>query len=255
MQPSSAASNACHRPSCPAQRCEPSHGRSEHIGGSKCGAPHGRGLEKETALPGFREWLANPRSTHGVFREFELDGPGGLFLDDRCALPQSAADAQIVNFQAGEIAAANFAVDRQIEHCEVAFARLDLELSADVPNFLRLEWALLTDEPPLVPRRMLVVLLLGLGLGLGMGHGGCLPIQPLPPRLPASPLHARPRVTPSKRRSGSQRPTRVVRNQCPPAARSHKRELAPAEGTCVFDGVQTFSAAPQAAFPFGAGAR
>lgn len=36
-------------------------------------------------------------------------------------------------------------------------------------------------QPPLVPRRMLVVLLLGLGLG----HGCYLPIQPLPPRLPA----------------------------------------------------------------------
>jgi hypothetical protein len=110
-----------------------------------------------------------------------LDRPAGLPLNDRCALPQSAADAQIVDLQADKVTPPQFAVDRQVEHCEVSLARLDLKASADIPDFLRLEGAFLTHEPSLVPRRLPMVLLLGVVLG----HGSNLPFQPLPPQLPA----------------------------------------------------------------------
>jgi hypothetical protein len=86
-----------------------------------------------------------------LLRDFELDGSAGLSLDDRCAVAQPAADAQIVDLQTDEIAAPQFAVDRQVEHCEVAFARLDLKADPDIPHFLGLEWALLAYEASLVP--------------------------------------------------------------------------------------------------------
>jgi hypothetical protein len=65
-----------------------------------------------------------------------VDRPAGLFLDDRRA--QSSADAKIIDLQAGEIAASQFAVDRQIEHCETAPTRLYLKAGPDIPDVLRL---------------------------------------------------------------------------------------------------------------------
>lgn len=101
-----------------------------------------------------------------MLRELELDRPAGLFLDDRRAVAQSAADAQIVDLQAGEIAASQFAVDRQVEHCEIAPTRLYLKAGPDIPDFLRLEGAFLTDEAPFVPRRLPLVLVLVWGLDM-----------------------------------------------------------------------------------------
>jgi hypothetical protein len=40
-----------------------------------------------------------------LLREFELDRPAGLLLDDRRAVAQSPSDAQIVDLQADEVAA------------------------------------------------------------------------------------------------------------------------------------------------------
>src|SRR5664279_4187455 len=50
----------------------------------------------------------------GLLREFESDRSAGLFLDDRCAVAQSAADAQIIDLQTDEVASPEFAVDRQV---------------------------------------------------------------------------------------------------------------------------------------------
>ena len=67
-----------------------------------------------------------------LLRQFELDRPAGLLLDDRCAVAQSAADAHIVDLQTDEVAPPQFAVDRQVEHREVPFARLDLKAGPDI---------------------------------------------------------------------------------------------------------------------------
>ena len=102
-----------------------------------------------------------------LLREFELDRPAGLLLDDRRAVAQSPADAQIVDLQTDEVAAAQFAIYCQVEHREVAFARFDLKPGPDIPDFLRLEGTFLADKAPLVPWRLPLVLLLGVGLGHG----------------------------------------------------------------------------------------
>src|SRR5450631_671856 len=86
----------------------------------------------------------------GLLREFELDRPAGLRLDDRCAVAQPAAHAQIVDLQTDEVAPPQFAVDRQVEHCEVAPARVDLKPGPDIPDFLRFEGTLLTNESAFV---------------------------------------------------------------------------------------------------------
>ena len=100
----------------------------------------------------------------GLLRQFELDRPARLFLDDCCAFAQSSADAYIVNSQAGEVAAPKFAVNRQIEHGEVAFARLNLEPGPDVPDLLWFERSFLTNESSFIPSLMLTGWMLGLGL-------------------------------------------------------------------------------------------
>jgi hypothetical protein len=96
-----------------------------------------------------------------LLREFELDRPAGLLLDDCRTVAQSPADAQIIDLQTDEVAPSQFAVDRQVEHCEVAPARVDLKPSPDIPDFLWFEGALLTNESAFVPGRLSLVLFLG----------------------------------------------------------------------------------------------
>jgi len=118
----------------------------------------------------------------GLLRQFELDRPA-VFLNDRCAVAQPAADAQIVDLQTDEVAPPQFAVDRQVEHCEVTPARVDLKPGSYVSDFLWLEWAFLTDQSSFIPGRSLMILLLDDGLG----HGSNLLADH---SLPSSPLSA-----------------------------------------------------------------
>jgi hypothetical protein len=116
-----------------------------------------------------------------LLREFELDRPAGLFLNDRRAVAQSAADAQIVDLQTDEVAPPQFAVDRQVEHCEVAPARVDLKPGPDIPDFLRFEGTLLTNESAFVPGRLSLVLFQDecLGHGLSLLSDPSLPYSQL----------------------------------------------------------------------------
>jgi hypothetical protein len=116
-----------------------------------------------------------------LLRDFELDRSASLSLNDRRAVAQPAADAQIIDLQTDEVAPPQFAVDRQIEHRKFAPARLDLKAGPDIPNFLWLEGALLAYEASLVPGRLMMVSLLTDGLG----HGRDLRVRPLPPQRPA----------------------------------------------------------------------
>ena len=102
-------------------------------------------------------------------------------LNDRRAVAQLAANAYIVDLQADEVAASKFAVNRQIEHYEIAPARIDLKESADISDFLWFKRALLSNESSLVPRWLLMVSL----LVEGFGHGRDLLVRPLPPHRPA----------------------------------------------------------------------
>jgi hypothetical protein len=88
-----------------------------------------------------------------------------------------------LGYYGDEVAPPQFAIDRQVEHCEVAPARVDLKPGPDIPHFLWLEGTFLTNEAPFVPRPLPLVLLLCVGLG----HGITLPYPTTPSPAPSSP--------------------------------------------------------------------
>lgn len=73
-----------------------------------------------------------------LFGDFELNGPTCLPLNDSSAIPYLAADADVGYTQSHEIAAPQFAVDREIEQSEVAFTPLQLEPGSNCPYVSRL---------------------------------------------------------------------------------------------------------------------
>jgi hypothetical protein len=58
-----------------------------------------------------------------LFGYLELDGTPGFLLLDHRSRPDATAQHHIVDPQRNEIAAAKLAVDRKVEHCEIAQAR------------------------------------------------------------------------------------------------------------------------------------
>jgi hypothetical protein len=83
---------------------------------------------------------------------FKLHRPTGLFLNDGGAISDSAASADIVDLQLREITTSKFAVDRQVEHGEVAGSVLQLKPDPDGPYIPGLQRSFLTYEASLVPR-------------------------------------------------------------------------------------------------------
>jgi hypothetical protein len=68
-------------------------------------------------------------------------GPGQDLVSVR-----DVADAEI-----DEVATAQFAVDREVEHCQVSNLMRVLKLNSDGPDVLRLQRRLLTDQFAFVP--------------------------------------------------------------------------------------------------------
>src|SRR5215472_6591707 len=67
----------------------------------------------------------------GLLGDLELHRPAGLLLNDGRAVTDPAANADIVDLQPHEIAAPEFAVDREVEQGEVAGSALHLEPNPD----------------------------------------------------------------------------------------------------------------------------
>ena len=84
----------------------------------------------------------------GLLGDLELHRPARLLLNDGCAVTDPTADADIVDLQPHEIAAPEFAVDREVEQGEVAGSALHLEPDPDRPHVLRLQRALLPNKAP-----------------------------------------------------------------------------------------------------------
>jgi hypothetical protein len=53
--------------------------------------------------------------------------------------------------QIDEIATAQLAINREVEHCEVSGLMRVLQLNPDGPDVLRLQWWLLTNQLAFVP--------------------------------------------------------------------------------------------------------
>ena len=66
----------------------------------------------------------------------KLDRPTGFSLTDGGAVSYLAANANVVDAQLDEVAAAQLTVDGEVEQCEVAPAPLKLEPNADCPDLL-----------------------------------------------------------------------------------------------------------------------
>jgi hypothetical protein len=120
--------------------------------------------------------LAHP-GFYGLSRlrgELELNGAAGLLLDDGGPFDGPTAVDDIGNLEADEIAASEFAVDRQVEQGELARVVLELEADADARDLREFQRWLLADQVAFVPRG-------GPDRGVRVrgndGHGSVSPVQ------------------------------------------------------------------------------
>jgi hypothetical protein len=72
----------------------------------------------------------------GLLAQLKPDRPPGFLLPHRCAIRCVSARGYILDADGDDITAAKLAVDRQIEHGEVASAAFDLEFRPDRPDVL-----------------------------------------------------------------------------------------------------------------------
>ncbi len=107
----------------------------------------------EQALLRLQHRLLYPRfdSGPGRLRQLELDRPLRLSLHDHRTGQNLVAVRDVANTQIDEVATPQFAVDREVEHCQVANLMRALKLNTDCPDVLRLERRLLTDQLAFVP--------------------------------------------------------------------------------------------------------
>ena len=87
----------------------------------------------------------------GLLRQFKSDGPPGLLLPDRCSIDGIALGGNVLHLEGDDIASAQFAVDGEIEHRQIAGPSFDLQLGSDRPNMLGPEGRLRSDQLALVP--------------------------------------------------------------------------------------------------------
>jgi hypothetical protein len=99
-------------------------------------------------------------------------------LDNRRAVSHAAAGSYVIDLKADEIAAAQLAINGEVEHRQIAFAALHLKPDTNGPDLFRPKGTLLANETAFVPcdaRRSYV------GLDFG-GHGSTSTPDRFPPR-------------------------------------------------------------------------
>jgi hypothetical protein len=88
-----------------------------------------------------------------LFRQFEPDRLSGLPLSHRCPIDRIPVRCDVLDLQRDDIAAAQLAVDSEIEHRQIAHAPVHLELGADRPNVLGPQWRLRANQLAPIPGR------------------------------------------------------------------------------------------------------
>src|SRR5690606_4198834 len=88
----------------------------------------------------------------GGRRDLELDRALGLVLQDDSSRCDLIPMADVADLQSDQVAAAQLAVDTQVEKCELTHPVLHLEPYAERPDVLEFERRLLPDDLALVPR-------------------------------------------------------------------------------------------------------
>ena len=75
----------------------------------------------------------------GLFGDLEFDRPTGLALSDCRVVDGVAVWGNVCHPEANHVAAAQLAVDRKIEQCQISSPSGDLKSRSDGPDVLRLE--------------------------------------------------------------------------------------------------------------------
>lgn len=84
--------------------------------------------------------------------QLEPNWPTRLLLADGCAIHGVTVRGYIIDANGDDVAAAQLAIDRQVEEGKVAILAFDLELRSDRPHVAGSQWRLRTDKLPFVPR-------------------------------------------------------------------------------------------------------
>jgi hypothetical protein len=87
-----------------------------------------------------------------AYEQLELDRPARLLLCDRSSRPHPAAADKLTDPDLHDVAAAQLAVDGEVEERAVAEASFPVEPEPYGPDLLRLERALCADHASGVPR-------------------------------------------------------------------------------------------------------
>jgi hypothetical protein len=103
---------------------------------------------------GFQSRVSDPGEDRfsGRLRDFELNRSLRFLLHDDCTRSDSIAMCDVANAQLNEIAAAQFAVDRQIKQRKFALSIAQLKTNPNCPNVFEFKRCFLTDQLSLILR-------------------------------------------------------------------------------------------------------
>jgi len=90
-----------------------------------------------------------------VLGDLESNRQAGLLLADRCTVDRISMRRYVLDLERDDIAPTQLAIDRQIEHRQIARTSLYLQLGADRPYVLRSQRGLGTDQLAFVPSNAL----------------------------------------------------------------------------------------------------
>src|SRR5258707_15882009 len=101
-----------------------------------------------------------PRQTQIIIKgltrllgQLETDRATGLLLSDRCSIECIAVGGHVIDPHRNDVAAAQLAIDRKVERCEIAHAPFDLQLCPNGPDVAQSERRFRSYELSLVPGR------------------------------------------------------------------------------------------------------
>lgn len=79
----------------------------------------------------------------GMVRLFKLDCPASFLLPDCSPIQRITVRRNIFDPQSNRVAATEFAVDREVEKCQIADSSRQSKLRSYRPDMLRQQWRLL----------------------------------------------------------------------------------------------------------------
>jgi hypothetical protein len=100
--------------------------------------------------------LNNHRWPDGSVRSTRSDRPAGFLLSDNCAIRRVSAGSDVLDPDRDDITATQLALDRQVEHGEVASAASDLKFRPDRPDVFGAQRGLCSAHLALIPGHSLM---------------------------------------------------------------------------------------------------